>query len=110
MASDVTEDFIVVEGLFDMLAFAHVLHQMGMLGRIVPVYTVGGGSAAQLEWLQTQARKGRKIYLVPDPDPGGDAWVERIRERVRVAGVFLPSEGRDPDEAILEDGWWPFRF
>ncbi len=108
LVSDDTEALIVTEGQFDMLALATVLYSQKLLGRVAPVYTAGGGSAAQLEWLRTQARKGRKIYLIPDPDPGGDAWVERIRERVRVAGVFRPPEGRDPDEAILMDGWWPF--
>ena len=110
LVSEETEALIVAEGLFDMLALATVLHALSLLPRVVPVYTVGGGSADQLNWLRTQSLTGRKIYLIPDPDPGGDAWAERIRERVRVAGVLRPPEGRDPDEAVLEDGWWPFRF
>ena len=107
LVSEETEALVVVEGLFDMLALAQILSQ-GLLGRVVPVYTVGGGSTAQLDWLRQQRKRKRRIYLIPDPDPAGNAWVERIREKVGRVRVFRPPAGRDPDEAILLDGWWPF--
>ncbi len=109
LVSEETEALVVVEGLFDMLALAQVLQAKGLLGQVVPVYTVGGGSTAQLDWLRQQRKRKRRIYLIPDPDPAGNAWVERIREKVRFAGVFRPPANLDPDEAILE-GWWPFPF
>jgi len=102
-----TEALIVVEGLFDMLALATALR--GLLPRVVPVYTVGGGSAAQLEWLARQAAK-RRLFLVPDGDAAGEAWVARLRKRIPVpVEVFEPPSGMDPDEAVLH-GWWPFPF
>ena len=107
MVNERTEVLLIVEGLFDMLVLATVLRRLGRLGRWVPLYTAGGGSRPQIEWIREKARDV-DVLLIPDPDPAGKEWATRLKRilRKRVQGVFIPP-GMNPDEAVL-NGWWPF--
>ena len=103
-----TEIVIVVEGLFDMLAFAQSLHDR-RLEAVVPVFTGGAAvSWSMRNWFEEHNLVG--YLLVPDPDDAGKEWTKSIRAAIRkgqgVSHTAHPPKGLDPDEAILQ-GWWP---
>jgi len=103
-----TQIVIAVEGLFDLLAFAQVLHDR-QLESIVPVFTGGAAvSWPMRSWFQEHNQVG--YLLVPDPDEAGKEWTKTIRTAIRkgkgVSHTAHPPKGLDPDEAILQ-GWWP---
>ncbi len=103
-----TKVLVVVEGMFDMFAFAQVLRLAGRLGEVVPVALGGGASAAVMRWLA--AWKGQLI-VVPDPDESGQGYASQIREWRMAAGkeeplILVPPRELDPDEA-LHAGWLP---
>jgi DNA primase len=102
----VTHLLIVVEGLFDMLAFAEVLTRRRLLGEIVPVATVGATPSADvITWL---AEFPGALVLVPDPDAAGEEWADRIAGmRNSAPFVATPPNRLDPDEAV-HAGWFPF--
>jgi hypothetical protein len=103
-----TQIIVVLEGLFDMLAFAQAFHDRQLVG-IVPVYTGGASvSWAMRSWFQEHNQNG--YLLVPDPDEAGKEWAKTIQAAVRkgkgVSHTVHPPKGLDPDEALLQ-GWWP---
>ena len=103
-----TRVIVVVEGLFDMLAFAQALHDRGLDEEILPVYTNGASPARRmLDWFTTSPYE---YLLVPDPDEAGEAWTEKVSSFIckgdgTVVAVRTPGD-LDPDEALLQ-GWWP---
>ena len=103
-----TQIVIVVEGMFDMLAFAQAIHDR-QLESVVPVFTGGASvSWAIRSWFQEHNQVG--YLLVPDPDEAGKEWGKAIRAAIRkgkgVSHTVHTPKGLDPDEAILQ-GWWP---
>lgn len=103
-----TQIIIILEGLFDMLAFAQVLHDR-QLETVIPVYTGGASvSWSMRHWLKEHDQFG--YLLVPDPDEAGKEWTKTIRAAIRkgkgVSHTAHPPKGLDPDEALLQ-GWWP---
>ena len=103
-----TQIVVVVEGLFDMLAFAQALRDRQM-ETVVSVFTGGASvSWAMRSWFQEHNQVG--YLLVPDPDEAGKEWTKTLRAAIRkgkgVSHTAHPPKGLDPDEAILR-GWWP---
>jgi len=104
-----TRAIVVVEGMFDMLAFAQALHERGGQNEVVAVYTAGAAtSAATLDWF---TRHGQYEYLLaPDADKAGGDWTVHLAAAIRKGGGALhvaeTPGGLDPDQAILQ-GWWP---
>lgn len=96
-----SNDLVLVEGLFD----AAVLRSMG--DERVATFAGGQLSADQLDAV---ARRGfRRVFIVGDPDAGGDEGTLRNAAKLREAGVpvFIPPrlpDGVDPDEFALGRG------
>lgn len=103
-----TRLIIVLEGFFDMLAFAQALYDRGIESAI-PVYTNGSSPSQRvLEWFQTHP--GYDYLLVRDPDAAGEGWETKVKNAIRTGGgqckLVTPPRNLDPDEALLA-GWWP---
>jgi hypothetical protein len=103
-----TRVIVVLEGLFDMLAFAQSLHDRGLDQEVLPVYT-GGASPARrmLDWFTTSPYE---YLLVPDPDEAGETWTKKVTKYIRKGDgsyvIARTPDQLDPDEA-LQQGWWP---
>lgn len=99
---------IVVEGMFDMLALAQVIHDRD-LPNMLPLYTGGAStSSAMLNWFE--AHPEYAYVLIPDNDGAGEDWSAALLAAIQKSGglvhVARTPDGLDPDEALMQ-GWWP---
>jgi hypothetical protein len=104
-----TRTLIVLEGLFDMLITAQKLHQLGLEGEAVAVYTNGASPSARMhQWFREHNQY--EYLLLRDPDKAGVEWAQSVSASIRGGGAKVrslrPPDQFDPDEAIL-NGWWP---
>ena len=104
-----TQTIVVLEGLFDMLITAQMLHQLGREADTVAVYTNGASPSAKMHrWFADHSQF--EYILLPDPDKAGLEWAQSVSASIRHGGAKVrtlrPPDKLDPDEAILS-GWWP---
>lgn len=110
-----TKLILVVEGLFDMLIGAQVIHARGLTSEVTAVYTNGAQPSAEiLQWFRQNGPR-YDFVLVKDTDApdrhgiiAGDIWEKKLKKAIgkRLAGSFAAPDGMDPDQAFLA-GWWP---